>query len=151
MPRTCGRPAQRQGREKNGGQAAQALGRTRGGLTTKLHVICDGQGLLLGLHLTAGPCHEATQLAATFEQVPLPRRPRHLVADRGYDSRHVRAYLRLRRIQAVIPRKRLPDGRRNRRRGRPPAGAGGPTCTAQRGRTLLCLAQRPSALSHSLR
>ena len=50
----------------------------------------------------------------------MPGRPRQLIADRGYDSRHVRAYLRQRRIRAVIPRKRVPAGRCNRRRGRPP-------------------------------
>jgi len=83
-------------------------------------VVTDGQGLPLGLHLTPGPQHEAVHLPAVCEQVPLPRRPRCVVADRGYDSRRVRAWLRQRRIRAVIPRRRVAPGRHNRRRGRPP-------------------------------
>lgn len=83
-------------------------------------MVTDGRGLPLGLHLTPGPQHEATHLAAVCEQVALPRRPHHLIADRGYDSRRVRIWLRQRRIRAVIPRRRLAAGRRNRRRGRPP-------------------------------
>lgn len=74
----------------------------------------------LGLHLTPGPQHEAAHLAAVCEQVALPKRPRQLVADRGYDGRRVRAWLRQRRIRAVIPRRRPAAGRCNRRRGRPP-------------------------------
>jgi transposase len=43
-----------------------------------------------------------------------------LVADRGYDARHIRRYLRRRGIQAVIPERRAGTGRKRRRRGRPP-------------------------------
>ena len=83
-------------------------------------MVTDGQGIPLGLHLTPGPQHEAAHLATVCEQVSWPHRPRRVVADRGYDSQRVRAWLRQRRIRAVIPRRRLAAGRRNRRRGRPP-------------------------------
>jgi transposase len=43
-----------------------------------------------------------------------------LVADRGYDARHIRRYLRRRGIRAVIPERRVGKGRKRRRRGRPP-------------------------------
>ncbi len=43
-----------------------------------------------------------------------------LVADRGYDARAIRRYLRRRGIQAMIPERRAGKGRKRRRRGRPP-------------------------------
>ena len=46
-------------------------------------------------------------------------RPRQLLADRGYDARALRQALRDRGVRAVIPERRLPEGQRRRRRGRP--------------------------------
>ena len=36
----------------------QAVGRSRGGLTSKLHVVVDGKGLPLRLGITAGQAHD---------------------------------------------------------------------------------------------
>lgn len=44
--------------QKNGGQAEQALGRSRGGFSTKIHVTVDGLGNPLRLQLTAGQRHD---------------------------------------------------------------------------------------------
>lgn len=44
---------------KNGGGRTLAVGRTRGGLNSKLHLICDGLGRLLTFFLLAGPDGEA--------------------------------------------------------------------------------------------
>ncbi len=38
-----------------------ALGRSRGGYSTKLHVLCDAQGTLLSLTATGGQRHESTE------------------------------------------------------------------------------------------
>ena len=49
------------------GAAQQALGRSRGGLTTKIHMLCDSLGRLLHLFLTAGQkadCQSAIELLA---------------------------------------------------------------------------------------
>jgi hypothetical protein len=54
-PSAAGAPAAR------GGQANQALGRSRGGFTTKIHISVDAQGKLLLPHLTAGQRHDITQ------------------------------------------------------------------------------------------
>lgn len=43
-------------------EAEQALGPSRGGLTTKLHLACDGRGRPLGMLITAGQRHDSTQL-----------------------------------------------------------------------------------------
>ena len=47
--------------KKNGGQVSQALGRSRGGFTTKIHVVVDGLGNPLRFTLTAGQVHDVTQ------------------------------------------------------------------------------------------
>ena len=52
-------PAQRV-RQKNGGQAEQALGRSRGGFSTNGHVTVDGLGNPLRFRLTAGHRHDIT-------------------------------------------------------------------------------------------
>ena len=46
---------------KKGGQAAQALGRSRGGFSTKIHVSVDGLGNPLRFILTGGQQHDITQ------------------------------------------------------------------------------------------
>jgi pimeloyl-ACP methyl ester carboxylesterase len=52
----------------------QAVGRSRGGLTTKLHVVVDGKGLPLRLGITAGQAHDnrlcSTLLSGLRLQVP---------------------------------------------------------------------------------
>ncbi|WP_422674090.1 IS5 family transposase [Bailinhaonella thermotolerans] len=90
---------------------AQALGRSRGGLTTKLHLACDGHGLPLAFVLTAGNVNDCTRLIEVVQAItvarPGPGRPRtrpgHLIADKGYSTHIIRAYLRSRRIPHTIP------------------------------------------------
>jgi transposase len=96
-----------------------ALGRSRGGFGTKLHLVVDGNGLPLSAIVTAGQAHESKSLEPVLEAVRLKRRgrgrprrrPRRLAGDKGYSSRRVRRYLRRRGIKAVIPTRK--DQRRN--------------------------------------
>jgi len=96
---------------------------TRRGKGTKLMLVTEGAGLPVGLHLDSAQKGEVTLAKTTLETVrvqPLRGRPRtrpeHLVADKGYDSRSFRCYLRGRGIAHTIP----PIRRRGRhRRGRP--------------------------------
>ncbi|MFF4818190.1 IS5 family transposase [Kitasatospora sp. NPDC001309] len=108
-----------------------ALGRSRGGLSTKLHLACDGRGRPLAFVLTGGNTNDCTRLEAVLETIHVPRigpgrartRPDHVIADKGYSSRKIRAYLRRRGIRHTIP-ERVDQalGRLNRgsRGGRPP-------------------------------
>lgn len=80
--------------------------------------MCDGKGIPLALHLANGCAHDITQAAAVLEKIRVPRRhgrprtrPGGLTADKGYDSRAFREYLRRRGIRHTIP-KRQYDGRR---------------------------------------
>ena len=105
------------------------MGRSRGGFSTKLHLVCDGLGNPLAALLTPGQQHESTVCQELLASVRVrtsagggrPRsRPKVVVADRGYDAGDFRRYLRRRGIRCVIPEKRIPAGKRRRRRGRPP-------------------------------
>ena len=105
----------------------EALGRSRGGLTTKLHLACDGKGRPLSVVVTPGQRHESTQLEAVLGSIRVPRagagRPRsrldHLLADRGYSFPTCRGLLRRRCIPHTIPERRDQRERRARRPGLP--------------------------------
>ena len=66
----------------------EALGRSRGGLSTKLHWLCDSLGYPLGLIATAGQKAECTQALGLIKQCKKPFD--YLMADAGYDSDAIR-------------------------------------------------------------
>lgn len=87
-----------------------ALGRSVGGFTTKIHLVSDSNGVPLDALLTPGQTHESTQVERVMERVAIPRasgrirrRPRRLAADRGYDAKRIRTWLRQHGIEPVIP------------------------------------------------
>lgn len=93
------------GRKK--GTHRHALGRSRGGFTSKLHCLADALGRPLAFHLKVG---ETADCKAYNALIGLPERaPDALLADKGYDADAIRADLAAREIDAVIP------GRSNRR------------------------------------
>ncbi|MEU0068743.1 IS5 family transposase [Streptomyces sp. NPDC006332] len=109
-----------------------ALGRSRGGLTTKIHLACDGQGRPLAILITPGRRHDSVCAQPLLERIRVPHngvgrprcRPDHAIADKAYSSRGFRAYLRKRGIAQTIPEKtdrRRHRHHRGRRGGRPPA------------------------------
>jgi transposase len=86
---------------RQGGQDGQALGRSRGGFTTKLHLRCDARGLPLALVLTPGEAHETRAFADSVED--LAAGTRCLLGDMGCDADWVRGELLVRGILPVIP------------------------------------------------
>ncbi|MFF1680350.1 IS5 family transposase [Streptomyces sp. NPDC058256] len=107
------------------------LGRSRGGLTTKLHLAVEQGQKPLSLLITAGQRHDSPQFQPVLEGIRVPRigpgrprtKPDRVRADRAYGSRANRAYLRRREIGRTIPEKA--DQVRNRKKigargGRPP-------------------------------
>ena len=68
--------------KKSGGQEAQALGRSRGGFSTKIHITVDGLGYPLRFRLTGGERHDITQAGALLEGMTFA----HVIADRSYDA-----------------------------------------------------------------
>src|SRR6476619_3589167 len=86
------------------------LGRSRGGLTTKIHHLVDGHGLPLVIAVAPGQAHDAPALLPLLAQLRVARRvgrprtrPDRLRGDKAYSSRAIRAHLRERGITAVIP------------------------------------------------
>ncbi|MFB7528107.1 IS5 family transposase [Streptomyces sp. NPDC056178] len=83
-----------------------ALGRSRGGLTSRIHLICDALRRPLGFVLTGDNANDCTQFTAVMEAIRAPRlgpgRPRlrsaHVLGDKGYSSRAIRTRLRRRGI-----------------------------------------------------
>ena len=102
----------------------EALGRSRGGLSTKLHLTCDGRGRPLSVIVTAGQCHESTQLEALLNAIRVTRpgrgrprkRPDRLHADQGYSFPACRELLCRRGIRHTVPERR---DQRERRAGHP--------------------------------
>jgi transposase len=84
-------------------RSGQHIGRSRGELTSKIHVVVDGNGLPVQLGLTGSQAHDNRLCSALLRR--LPRRAR-LLADRGYDADWIRAYVSERGAWANIPPKR---------------------------------------------
>jgi transposase len=98
--------------------ADHALGRSRGGFSTKIHVLCDGHGHPLDFHLTAGQAHETTALVPLLEGAeervvdgdgePIAW-PVALAGDKGYRADWIDEYLLELGIKPVIPSKENED------------------------------------------
>ncbi len=88
--------------KKSGDQEAQALGRSRGGFSTKIHIAVDALGNPLRLLLTAGQRHDSPQASALLEGFE----PQVLIADKGYDSDSLVEAVTAKGILAVIPPKK---------------------------------------------
>ena len=86
------------------GQEHQALGRSRGGFSTKIHLKTDLDGNPLDFHLTPGEASDSTQFETSLDIGP-DIRPRIAMTDKGYDSQANRDAARVRSITPVIPRR----------------------------------------------
>lgn len=95
-----------------------ALGRSRGGFSTKIHILCDGNGLPLHFHLTAGQTHESSvldELLISADQSLLDENgnriawPFALAGDKGYRADWIDEYLLNLGIEPVIPSKENED------------------------------------------
>ncbi len=96
----------------SGGQAAaEALGRSQGGFSTKLHLRAEGGGKPITAVLTGGERHEQIALEEILDGGAIRRpgrgrprlRPRRVAGDKGYSSPTARQRLRRRGIRPVIP------------------------------------------------
>jgi len=87
------------------GTVGEALGRSRGGLTTKIHVVCDGNGIPLGAAISPGQIHDSTCFETAMNAVLLESWPDALAGDKGYSAGRIRQWLDARSIEDVIPYK----------------------------------------------
>lgn len=109
------------------------MGRSRGGLSTKIHLAADARCRPLARATTAGQRHDSVAFDAVMADLRIDRvegpgrprtRPDRLLADKAYSSKAIRAELRRRAVIATIPQPSDQVGHRRARGstgGRPPA------------------------------
>ena len=81
----------------------QALGRSRGGFSTKIHLRCNAAGLPIGVILSEGEAHDVTAYDGLMQQRDSD--PGAMLADKGYDSDAIRHNLRDSGATPEIPTK----------------------------------------------
>uniref|UniRef100_A4WTL6 Transposase, IS4 family n=1 Tax=Cereibacter sphaeroides (strain ATCC 17025 / ATH 2.4.3) TaxID=349102 RepID=A4WTL6_CERS5 len=84
---------------EKGGRGRQ-IGRTKGGMNTKLHAVADANGRPIGFFLSAGPVSDYTGAAALLGSLP---KADWLLADRGYDADWLREALKHKGMKVCIP------------------------------------------------
>ncbi|MFB7052738.1 IS5 family transposase [Streptomyces vinaceus] len=100
----------------------EGLGRSRGGLTCKIHLAGEGGCRPLALLVTPGQWGDAPQFTEVLARIRVTRpsgghprtRPDHVSGDKAYSSRRNRSHLRRRQIKHTIPEPK--DQRANRKR-----------------------------------
>ena len=88
--------------KKRGRQRDQCLGRSRGGFSSKIHLLVDALGFPLRFILTGAERHDLTQA----ESLLAPFHFEAVIADKGDDSDPLRALLEAKQVEVVIPSRR---------------------------------------------
>ena len=105
------RPPARGGRKKRGtdtGVNEQALGCSRGGFSTKLHLVVNGLGMPVEFKLTPGRAADITEAESLLQGHDFQA----AIGDKGFDSNKLIHYIQGRGAEAVIPpRSNLKDQR----------------------------------------
>jgi hypothetical protein len=89
----------------------ETLGRSRGGLTSKIHLAADTRCRAISRVTTAGHRHDSLAFEPVMAGIRIGRRgpgrprsrPVRVLGDKAYSSRAIRSHLRRRRITATIP------------------------------------------------
>jgi transposase len=79
----------------------RAIGTSRGGPTTKIHMATDAHGNPLCIEITGGQVHDSQVANILIDQV----QGKNLIADKGYDSEEIREKSRSKNMSPIIPRK----------------------------------------------
>ena len=80
----------------------RAIGKSRGGSTTKIHIAADAHGNPIDFEITGVEIHDSKIAEKIIEKVG---NAEHLIADKGYDSEEIRELSRRAGMTPVIPRK----------------------------------------------
>ena len=89
--------------KKGGGSDDQALGRSRGGLSTKIHAASVSESQVLGLILTGGQAGDAPVGEERLAEVLRRKEVKAAGGDRAYDSDAIRQMIQAAGKQALIP------------------------------------------------
>lgn len=110
----------------------ECLGRSRGGLSSKIHLAVDGRGLPMSVILTPGQDGDNPQLVPLLDRISVRRggpgrprtRPDAVIADKAYSHPCTRRAMRKRGVRFTSPQRRDQIARRQAKGsagGRPPA------------------------------
>jgi transposase len=91
-------------KKKYGNQSQQALGRSRGGFSTKIHALCDAGGRPLDFILSAGQAADCTYAIPLLEKMK-KRVYTAFLADKGYDTNVIVDHVQASKAVVVIPPK----------------------------------------------
>ena len=80
-----------------------AIGKSRGGLTSKIHLAVDSFGFPIHFAVTGGEVHDCKMASSFIEKLP---HSDYLIADKGYDSEPLREQIRRKHSIPVIPRRK---------------------------------------------
>jgi transposase len=100
---SCVRVHQHAATGKRGDQDDGRMGRSRGGLTTKIHALVDADGRPIGLDLTAGQTHDSRMAEPMLKDIG---KGAIILADRAYDTDALRALAKEKCAWANIPARR---------------------------------------------
>src|SRR4028118_1035735 len=92
--------ARRGGKPQKGGLRPRAIGRTKGGLNSKLHMVSDGRGRPLTFFLSPGQMSDAKGALVLLADLPPAKR---LIGDKGYDADWLRDELKSRGLRVGTP------------------------------------------------
>jgi hypothetical protein len=81
----------------------KAVGRTKGGLNTKIHAIVDGLGNPVAFFLSRGNDHDSTHAIELMEKTDISGS--NLLGDKAYGTKEILAYIKEHGAKAVIPPK----------------------------------------------
>ena len=79
------------------------MGRSRGGLSTKIHAATIEENCAVALHLTPGQAHDGRQFECLYESLDPDNVLESAALDKGYDADRIRERLASDGIEAVIP------------------------------------------------
>ena len=79
------------------------MGRSRGGLSTKIHAATIDENCAVALHLTPGQAHDGRQFESLYESLDPDNVLESAALDKGYDADRIRERLASDGIEAVIP------------------------------------------------
>ena len=84
---------------QNKKKAEEALGASRGGISSKIHALTDGLGRCIEFIITEGQVHDCTQAEALLND----KNPENVLGDKGYDSDAIRKKIAKIGAKAIIP------------------------------------------------
>lgn len=81
----------------------EAIGKSRAGNTSKIHLAVDACGLPIEFEITGGQVNDCTVAPELISRIP---QAEMIIADKGYDSEHIREVIDAQGAKSVIPRRR---------------------------------------------